>query len=273
MVLKQIVGVIFSFAGIILLINPAIADCLDDFKTSVKSTEGCFAIDFMQSVEPAGEPLVVFIHGDGGPIRRSTESYRENYSDQFELLKNAGVNVVVMLRPGHRLPDWRQTTGYPTTKDDNYTGDIIEGIAEVINRLRDRYAPSKVLLLGHSGGAMISGIIAGRHPRAADAAVLVAWGCNTRAWRQWRIDSRGRRGQWYNSLSAHDFLKDIPKSMRIIAVTGSDDSNTKPSFAIDCVNQMKALELDAEMREVSGFNHSKIFGSTHVTDAVLELAK
>lgn len=249
------------------------ADCADDFKKSAKTSDGCFAIDFMQNVDPAGNPLVVFIHGDGGPIRRSTEAYREEYADQFSLLRNAGINVVAVLRPGHRLPDWSQTSGYPTTKNDNYTSDIIKGISEVISRFRNNYAPSKIVLLGHSGGAMISGIIAGRHPGAADAAVLVAWGCNTREWRQWRIESKGRRNQWYDSLSAHDFLSDIPKGMRIIAITGSEDTNTKPSFAKDCTAQMKALGLNVDMREINGYGHSAMFGASNVTDAVIEASK
>jgi len=256
-----------------LSVGPASADCGDDFKRSVKTSDGCFAIDFMQNVDPAGNPLVVFIHGDGGPIRRSIEAYREDYADQFSLLRNAGINVIVVLRPGHRLPDWSQTSGYPTTKNDNYTGGIIAGISEVMGRLRQHYKPSKMVLLGHSGGAMISGIIAGRHPGVADAAVLVAWGCNTREWRQWRIDSKGRRGQWHDSLSAHDFLDGIPKGMRVIAITGSDDSNTKPSFAKACTAQMKSLGLNIDMRQVDGFGHSGMFAASDVTDAVIEASK
>lgn len=268
----------FIYCGVLgvaltLSVGTARADCADDFKSSVKTSEGCFAIDFMQNTDPAGNPLVVFIHGDGGPIRRSTEAYRENYADQFSLLRNAGINVVVILRPGHRLPDWSQTSGYPTTKNDNYTGGIIAGISEVTTRLRDHYKPSKMVLLGHSGGAMISGIIAGRHPGVAGAAVLVAWGCNTQEWRQWRIDSKGRRGQWYDSLSAHDFLDGIPKDMRVIAITGSDDTNTKPSFAKDCTAQMKSLGLNVDMREIDGYGHSSMFSASDVTNAVIEAAK
>ncbi len=268
----------FVFCGalagaLILSVGSASADCADDFTRSVKTSDGCFAIDFMQNVAPAGNPLVVFIHGDGGPIRRSTEAYRESYADQFSLLRNAGINVIVILRPGHRLPDWSQTSGYPTTKNDNYTGGIIAGISEAMDRLRDHYKPSKMVLLGHSGGAMISGIIAGRHPGTADAAVLVAWGCNTREWRQWRIDSKGRRGQWYDSLSAHDFLDGIPKDMRVIAITGSDDTNTKPSFAKDCIAQMKSLGLNVDMREIDGYGHSSMLGASNVTDAVVEASK
>lgn len=263
-----------AIAGILVLFAEAArADCADDFKSSVKTSSGCFAIDFNQSTDPAGNPLVVFIHGDGGPIRRSTEAYREEYANQFSLLRNAGINVVVVLRPGHRLTDWSQTSGYPTTKNDNYTGDIIEGISEVMARLRNHFAPSKIVLLGHSGGAMISGIIAGRHPGAADAAVLVAWGCNTQEWRQWRIESKGRRNQWYDSLSAHDFLSEIPKGMRVIAITGSEDTNTKPSFAQDCTAQMKALGLNVDMRKIDGHGHSSTFGASDVTDAVIEASK
>lgn len=246
------------------------ADCADNFKTSVKTSDGCFAIDFMQNGDIAGKPLIVFIHGDGGPITRSSEAYRESYADQFNLLRHANMNVVVILRPGHRLPDWSQTSGYRANKNDNYTSDIIEGIAEAILRLRDHYRPNKIILLGHSGGAMISGIIAGRHPGVADAAVLVAWGCNTREWRQWRIDSRGRRGQWFDSLSAHDFLNGIPKDMRVIAITGSEDTNTKPSFAKGCIAQMQTLGLNADFRIINGFRHSSMFGARDVTDAVIE---
>jgi len=267
-ILCGVLSVVFSFhAGTVR------ADCTDDFKNFVKTSDGCFAIDFIQNTDPAGKPLVIFIHGDGGPIRRSTEAYRENYADQFSLLRNAGFNIAIILRPGHRLPDWSQTSGYPTTKNDNYTGGIIAGISEAMGRLREHYKPSKMVLLGHSGGAMISGIIAGRHPGTADAAVLVAWGCNTREWRQWRIDSKGRRGQWYDSLSAHDFLDGIPKDMRVIAITGADDSNTKPSFAKDCTAQMKSLGLNVDMRVIDGRNHSNMFATSDVTDAVIEASK
>lgn len=271
--LKNIALIAAFMGSLSLLPAHAHADCADDFKSTVKTEGGCFAIDFMQNADPHGNPMVVFIHGDGGPIRRSTEAYRESYADQFSLLRNEGINVVLMLRPGHRLPDWSQTSGYRTNKNDNYTGDIIEGIAQAMVRLRNHYKPGKMVLLGHSGGAMISGIIAGRHPGTADAAVLVAWGCNTREWRQWRIDSKGRRGQWYDSLSAHDFLDGIPKDMRVIAITGSDDSNTKPSFAKDCTAQMKSRGLQAEMREINGYGHSSMFGSSDVTDAVIETSR
>jgi len=236
---------------------------------TVLTSGGCFAIDSARMQLPlAGKPMVVFIHGDGGP-----GGYRADYANQINALADAGLNPIVLVRPGYRLPDGDQTTGYARDSFDNYTPEIVTGIAETLVALRAHYKPSRLILMGHSGGAMIAGIIAGRHPGAADAAVMVGWGCDTTEWRQWRIASAGRRGQWIYSLSARDFIDTVPPSMKLRAITGSRDTNTKPEFGQACVQQLQARVIDAIFHEVPGASHSGAMSAEIVTKAARELAQ
>ena len=243
--------------------------CANDMRVSIKTSGGCFAIDALRAAPSlSGQPVVVFIHGDGGP-----GDYRKDYWNQIDALDDAKLNPIVLVRPGYRLPNGDETTGYARNSFDNYTPEIVAGIAEALMAFRAHHKPSRLILMGHSGGAMIAGIIGGRHPGAADAAVLVGWGCDTTEWRQWRIASAGRRGQWVYSLSARDFIDAVPLTMKLRAITGAQDSNTKSEFGRDCVQRLQARGVNATFQEVPGAGHSSAMSANIVTMAARELAQ
>ena len=247
--------------------------CSNDMVNSVASTDGCFAIDAAIVTPPGvGQPLVIFIHGDSGSSSVSSRRLFTHYGQQLESLNKLGLNTVVLARPGYPLSDGRRTSGYSTADYDNYTPVIVAGIAEAVANLRAHYKPSRVVLLGHSGGAMISGLLAGKHPGTADAAVLVGWGCDTVDWRAWRIFSAGRKGAWNSSLSAEKFLGGVPQSMPMLAITGDKDNNTKPEFGLRCTEQLKARGVPATFTAVPGKGHMDVMSTDEVTKAVLSAA-
>ena len=174
------------------------------------------------------------------------------YKDQFQRLKRKHVNVLVIARPAYRLPNGPTTGIHARFNNDPYTVPVVDGLAAALNALKAHYRPSRMVLLGHSGGSMISGIILGRHPGLASGAVLVAWGCDTREWRQWRIDSAGRNSLWYESLSARDYIANVPTTTKVIAITGQRDRNTLPKFAKKCVKEMRSHGIDARFQ--NGFD-------------------
>ena len=265
--MKLLTSVILAACCLTFTAAPAYA-CSNDLVTEVAAGDACFAIDTL--AEGDNGTLVVFLHGDGGMSKGG--KYWSSYLGTLEPLKQSGARLVVMSRPGgYNLPDKRRTKGIWAEKFDNYTPDIVDGIVEALTALKAGHGASQLILLGHSGGAMISGIIAGRHPGLADAAVLVGFACNKSKWRGWRVSSAGKKNRYPKSLSAHDFIESIPQSFRVRAVTGSKDSNTKAEFAQECIDAMQARGIDATLEIVDGQSHTKVLREPNALNAVLSL--
>ena len=249
--------------------------CSNDMKRRVAAGGGCFAIDLVAKKEIGkGEPLFVFLHGDGQPINRENK-YRRAYAWLFLGLDAYKVNAIAIARPTYSVVTGK-TVGVPGYyRKDQYIPGAVDGIADALKVLKKHYRPSRLILIGHSGGSMISGIILGRNPGLADAALLIAWGCDTPTWRQWRIDSAGGgRGHWPESLSAWDYIDKIPVgSTKVIAITGSKDPNTLPKFAKRCIDKMKARGIDARLELAVGMKHNAVFLSDKILKAVEELSK
>ncbi len=233
-------------------------DCEGDRHRALPIEGGCLMIE--SHISRLGGPIVVFIHGDSGISRR--------YADQLDRIRDNGTNLVVLARPGFRTRDGRRSTGPDSDTYDNYTPAVIDGLGSALHQLRKFHKASRLVLFGHSGGAMISGILMGRHPGVAEAAVLVAWACNTQKWRAWRELSAGKSGFWPNSLSAHDYLDRYPALSRIYALTGDVDDNTKPSFAGECVSALKARGLRASLEIVERSGHNRVMRSDRVIEAI-----
>jgi len=238
-------------------------DCEADPNQALSVAGGCLAIE--SHVSRPGGPLVVFIHGDSGISRR--------YTGQLDRIRDSVINLVVLARPGFRTRDGRMSTGPDSDTYDNYTPAVIDSLGSALRQLRKFHNASRPVLLGHSGGAMISGILMGRAPGVAEAAVLVAWACNTPKWRAWRELSAGKSGNWPNSLSAHDYLDQYPASSRIYALTGDVDDNTKPSFARACVEALRARNIKATLEIVERSGHNRVMRSEKVLEAIRAAVK
>ena len=242
-------------------------------KSRVYADGGCFAIElFNDAALGPKHPLVVFIHGDSGAIKREGW-YWGSYEEQLSELKEEKLNVIAIARPGYSLPNGPTTGIYGPYNRDSYTVAVIDGLAAALHALRAHYKPSKLVLLGHSGGAMISGILLGRHPGVADGAVLVGWACDTAEWREWRNATAGKSGAWDNSLSALDYIGKVPVNTKIVALTGKDDKNTIPRFGKMCTDELSARGVPARFELLEGLGHNAAMLAYAVTKAVLEVSR
>jgi len=207
--------------------------------------------------------LVVFIHGDG------TRGGPSDYLDKSaERVVGGGVTAVALIRPGYYDSHDAISTGTSYRHaGDGYRDGIIAAVAAAIDELKGHHGARRVVLVGHSGGAAISGVILGRYPGLADAAVLAACPCNIGKWRSMR-----GRGQWVNSLSPHAFVKAMPKKTEVVALTGSRDSNTRPELARDYVSALNRRGITAIFVEVVGAGHSKVARSEAFDGAIARLA-
>ena len=97
--------------------------------------------------------------------------------------------------------------------------------------------------------------------------MLVACPCDLRAW---RIDRGGQR--WANSLSPSEVIAGVPPSLRLVAITGAADDNTRPFLARDYVASLAARGVGAAFVEVPDAGHNAVMDDKAVTDAIRRLA-
>ncbi len=196
------------------------------------------------------DTMVIFIHGDGSGGGASDYLY-----SRAQRYGTGNVLGVGLIRPGYFDSYGNTSEGQNYRYDgDGYKPHIVDAVAGAVKNLKAHYKVKRVFLVGHSGGAAISGVILGRFPELVDSAVLAACPCHVP---DWRIMRRGQNS-WTQSLSPHEFAAAIPTSAKVIAITGSNDSNTQPVIAREYVETLKARGLDASFIDVPGTSHNGV---------------
>ena len=228
---------------------PAHADGRCDAPDDAKSVSGAAHCLQIRTYRPSGgaKTLAVVLHGDlsrGGdadyiaPVARKAAEY--------------GAVGVAMARPGYTL-DGRTSSGVATRDQlgfDRYKAGEIDSIAAAITTLKKHHGANRVVMVGHSGGALISGVMLGRAAPLVDVAILVSCPCDVVSWRK-----LNHRWPLAFAESPVDYLRAAPKSARIFAVTGEDDRNTWPVLAQDYVKKARELGLDATYVGIENAGH------------------
>lgn len=245
--------------------TPAVAEnCADDKLTWIKGADECMALKTF-GADQGARTLLVFNHGDGS--RGGPSDYLYKHAEKYG---RNGVVAVGLIRPGYFDSDGNTSTGTSYRRaGDSYRPWVVDAVAGAIAALKAHHGVARVVLVGHSGGAAISGVILGRHPGLANAAVLAACPCDVPEWRWMR---RGKNN-WTSSLSPHDFTGDIPAGTRVIAVTGADDGNTKSVLAEKYVERLIARGISAEFVEVPNASHNGVTGTDAFFQAIEQLLK
>jgi len=238
------------------------ADCAADNVTRVATDDECLVIKVFG--QPAKKTrLLIFIHGDGS--RGGASDYLYPLAGSFAA---DGVVSVGLIRPGYYDSENNHSTGFSyRSEGDGYRPEIIDAVAQAVKVLKAHYNAGHVVLVGHSGGAAISGVITGKYPGLVNAALLGACPCNVP---DWRMRRRGRNN-WGFSLSPHDFVDAVHEGTRIIAMTGSDDSNTYPDLARAHVKSLAARGIDARYIVVPEASHNGVARSGEFKSAIKQL--
>ena len=200
--------------------RPAAADCAVDHKTRVAGGDECLVIGVFG--EPAAKTsLAVFIHGDGS--RGGPSDYLFALAESFA---GPGVVTVGLIRPGYFDSDDNTSTGESYRHEgDGYRPEIVEAVAGAVKALKAHYGADYVVLVGHSGGAAISGVIAGRYPDLAQGFVLGGCPCHVP---DWRFHRRGQNN-WGFSQSPHDFADAVPVTARFDEVSDASHNGVARS--------------------------------------------
>ena len=238
----------------------------DDFETKVTGLSQCLLIKRYGPTDPT--VLVVWLHGDvssGGPA-----NYHFRLAQKTaERLSASNVMSVALVRPGY--PDGEGATSTVSLlnsgRSDHYTQENIAEVGAVIEKLRAKYRPKSVIIVGHSGGAATAAVLLGMKPQLAEAAVLVACPCELVSWRR-----RQARREWTRSENPTRWAEKIAASTRIIALTGSRDDNTPPDLAKTYVELLRSRGIDATFQAIDGATHNGAVESAEVYDAIVRLA-
>ena len=220
----------------------------------------CVAIQtYLSKKRPSTHPskLLIFIHGDG-----TAEGYPSDYlGGVAKHFASTDTLPILLIRPGYYDSQGRHSTGegYAHACEglpcDGYRTEVVASIASAVKDLKVFYHPKCTILVGHSGGGMMSGIILGKYPHLADGAVLasVAYNVHEMA-RQLGWDG----GNWPNSLSPHDWISKIPPKTFVYIVSGPQDKITTPTLAKTYYQALKKTGVDAHYISVDGGDHNSI---------------
>lgn len=195
-----------------------------------KSTE-LFHIPYVSSGELNNPILVLVLHGDA-PF--NNPSYQYNIA-KIIADENANVVSVGILRPGYIDNEGNQSRGERgNATGDNYTIKVLESIYSLTNKLKEKYNPSKVLLVGHSGGGAISANLISEYPGIYSNAVLISCPCDLHLWRAHMKKLQPEARIWdmeVSSLSPIENINRIDDSTQITIVHGDKDEIVPISIA------------------------------------------
>lgn len=219
----------------------------------------CLVMKLFAPPETAGaRTLLVFLHGDtsaGGP-----SSYLYPLAAKYT---SQSVISAALIRPGYFDADHNESTGNSLGRRDNVTEHNVEAVANALQALRTHYKVSRLVVVGHSGGAATAAVILGKFPGVIDDAILVGCPCNMARW---------KAGRSFRSLSPDQFTADVPKQANVVALTGSKDDNTYPQLASGYVADLVARGVNGKFMEVPDASHNRgIFGTDVFDQALLPL--
>lgn len=195
-----------------------------------------------------GSVLVVTLHGD-----LSNGSSAQYQYDIAQRIAQGNQNVVAfgIIRPGYSDGAGLRSPGSNNNRRDHYTSRNNALVATTIQNLKRQTGATRVVAVGHSGGAAQLGAVIGAYPGLVDSAILASCPCDIRRWRQMRGKS-----VWRNSQSPLRFAGSVGSSTRVFAITGSSDSNTSPTLAQSYVANLKSNGVPSAFVSVSGAGHS-----------------
>ena len=141
-------------------------------------------------ITKAGEPLKVYIEGDGHSFDRKGYATDDPTPEGLFLRQLAvddpSPNVVYLARPCQYLmstqcsqKDW--TTG-------RFSEQVVGSMEASVGALMKKAKAKKVVLIGYSGGGMIASLIATRHPNDIKKLITVAGVLNHKDWTEYHGD-------------------------------------------------------------------------------------
>lgn len=217
--------------------------------------------------------LVFVLHGDA-PFNKPNYQYvmAEKIAEE-----NENTIAIAILRPGYTDPQNHTSNGVKgLAVGDNYTPEVIEAISEVMEKIKAKYNPSKTLVVGHSGGAAITGNIIGLKTGLMDIAVLVSCPCDVSKWRKHMRKKQPLNLLWYlnvKSISPISVTKDISRETEVIIISGTNDDITPISLSNEYYKELRSLGIKTDFISLANEGHEILLSNPVVNSIRNNLKK
>jgi pimeloyl-ACP methyl ester carboxylesterase len=203
--------------------------------------------------------LVVVLHGDlAGLLMVPPMTYEYVFAAQAARSID-DVVVAAVLRPGYRDHSGERSEGDAGLgTGDNYTADVVDAVAGVIEQLKSQFHPAHVVLAGHSGGAAITGDLVGRRPSVVDGAFLASCPCDLAAWRKHMMHQQDNNPIWsraIHALSPQELAENVSPSMHVAVLVGAEDSVAPPSMSSHYAETLKKRLDHVTLTIAPGLGH------------------
>ena len=232
--------------------------------------------------------LVVVLHGDG-QSRAPRPSYqyavaqaiaegfgRPEMPEDMRHFRFDDVVAAGILRPGYTDEDGDRSDGRLGERTgDNHTPEVTEAVATAVNTLKNDFKARAVILIGHSGGATISANILALYPDTADAALLVACGCDMAEIRARYYEKTGNP-LWNTPTTSLDPMKTahaVPEVKKVRLLGGENDDIVHPEDMRRYADLLIAAGADVKMLVGPDHGHNSIFFSPLMFSYLDELVR
>jgi pimeloyl-ACP methyl ester carboxylesterase len=246
------------------------APCVQpDLETRVTGGQECLIVKTYRHEAGLAEggTLYLLLHGNHSNGSPAVSMYR--VAEELAKAGPPGSIAAALIRPGYNDDQGEVSSGDAKGRADNFTADVADQIADALGRLKTHHKALRAVLIGHSGGAALAGVLLGRHPGLAQAALLVACPCDVKAWRQ----QRGRIEPPWQSESPSDYVARYPPKARVALLVAKDDSTTPPALSQAFARQLSQLGIAVDLRIPDSGGHIEIVRSRQVIQMALELVR
>ncbi|WP_299465147.1 alpha/beta fold hydrolase [uncultured Microscilla sp.] len=203
--------------------------------------------------------MILVLHGDA-PFNKPSYQYAIARKIAKE---NQNVVAVGVLRPGYTDSKGNRSEGERgEATGDNYTKEVLASIHHLATNLKKRYNPSKIVLVGHSGGAAISANLLAKYSSTYAAALLISCPCDVHRWRKHMKTLQDNAPIWdakVNSLSPIEEIKHLDDDVKVIVVHGTNDKVVPISIANKYVKALQTNKKKVSFVALEGQGHEIAF--------------
>ena len=203
--------------------------------------------------------LVVVLHGDLLGVRAIPPS---TYHYLFAQKAAGAMDDVVMaalLRPGYRDNTGEFSEGERgLTTGDNYTPEVVNAVAQAVEQLKARFHANRTVLVGHSGGAAITGDLIGQWPSEVNGALVISCPCDLEAWRQHMKTMQNNDPIWsvpIHSISPIDVAGRVSASVVVRLLVGSEDPVAPSEMSQHYAEELRHHDKNVTVTVVPGLYH------------------
>jgi predicted esterase len=204
------------------------------------------------------EDLIVLVHGtwpEGTNILGRYEPFAET------LNLNTDKTVIAIALPGYSKSSTNKLLAINNKAYDHQASneDYITFLNHLMNALKSKYESKRITFVGHSAGARLGAVLAGKNPEVFTNIVLVGG-------RYERVEKDPK-----NTILPSDVLKHMNKDSKFIMVYGSVDKVSKPEITISFYEKMKKSGLNVTLVNAQGAPHLDLDMTDSSVEAISEL--